>query len=205
MAISYPRTLPSTPGIKSNRFGLVFNIDTMTSPISKQANHDIKAGHRWEGMYTFPPISSSQARVWKAWFATMYGPAKTFYAFDPDVRSPNGTASTGSDTPLVKGASQTGNSITTDGWRTSSSGLLLPGDPAQIGGELKIITEQVDSDGSGNATVNFMPELHVSPGDDTAIVFDNPVGTFTIEGLSVDWESDQFGVHDFAFAFVEKF
>ena len=205
MAITYPRTLPTTPAIKSNRFGMAFNIDTQESPISKQVNHDVKAGHRWEGMYTFPPMTSAQAREWKAWFSTMYGPVKTFYGFDPDIRTPLGSADTGSDTPLVKGASQTGISITTDGWRNSGTGLLLPGDHVQIDGQLKVITEQVDSDGSGNATVSFMPPLHVVPGDNTAIVFENPVGTFRIEGLSVDWESNEFGNHDFAFAFVESF
>ena len=205
MPISYPRTLPSSPGIKTNRFGMVFNVDTQESPISKQANHDIKAGHRWEGMFTYPPMKEGTAREWKAWFATMYGPAKTFFCYDPDIRTPQGSADTGSDTPLVKGASQTGTSITTDGWRNSSVGLLLPGDHVQIDGQLKVVTVRMDSDGSGNATLEFMPPLHVSPGDNTAIVFENPVGTFKLEGLSVPWESNQFGIHEFAISFVESF
>lgn len=205
MAITYPRTLPTLPGIKKARLGLKFNVDTMESPISLQANHDIKAGHRWEGMFTYPKMSSATAREWKAWFSTMYGPAKTFYGFDPDIRSPLGSADSGSDTPLVNGASQVGTTIDTDGWRTSGTGVLLVGDHFSLGGELKIVTEQVNSDGSGEATISFMPPIHSSPDNNSAIVFDSPTGIFRIDGLSVDWESNEFGHHDFAFAFVEVF
>ena len=176
----------------------------MESPITGQKNHDIKAGHRWEGMFVYPPMKEVTAREWKAWFATMYGPAKTFYCFDPDIRTPEGVADTGSSTPLVKGASQTGISITSDGWALDTVNLLLPGDHVQIGGELKIVTEIVTSV-SDDATINFQPALHVSPNNNSAIVFENPKGIFKLEGDSVSWDSNQFGIHEFAISFYESF
>ena len=205
MAITFPRTLPAAPGIKSNTFALVFNIDEFVSPISRQSTFDKRQGHRWEGLFVFPPMLEGTAREWKAWFASMEGQTKTFFAFDPDIRTPLGIADTGSDTPLVKGASQTGTSVTTDAWRNSGTNLLSPGDHVQIGTELKIVTEQVDSDGAGNATINFEPAFHVPPADNAAIVFENPKGIFRLDEPSVPWESDEFGVHNFSFAFVEDF
>tara|TARA_Y100000310_G_scaffold310550_1_gene355917 strand:+ start:116 stop:649 length:534 start_codon:yes stop_codon:yes gene_type:complete len=177
----------------------------MESPVTKQLSRDLKAGHRWEGMFIIGKMLASTAREWKAWFSSMQGPVKTFYAYDPDNRTPIGIADVGSDTPQIKGANQTGNSCTTDGWRNNGTGLLLPGDHVQLDTELKEVTEQVDSDGSGNATINFEPAFHVSPGDNNAVTFENPKGIFRLVGNDVPFDSDEFGRHDFAFAFVEDF
>jgi hypothetical protein len=204
MAITYPRTLPTTPGIKSNEFELDFNVDEHESPITRQSTFDHKFGDQWQGMYVYPPMSALQAREWKAWFASMHGPVKTFYAGDPDNTTPAGVADTGTSTPLVKGGSQTGRSILSDGWASSTVGLLLAGDMIQIGTELKIVTETVSSSGA-DATINFEPALHDSPADNATIVFENPVGIFRMVENSVPWQSNEFGVHDFAFAFVEVF
>ncbi len=206
MAISYPRTLPTSGSIKTNRGPvIVFNVDTLESPVSQQASHDLRTGHRWEGMYVIAPMLALTAREWKAWFSSMQGPVKTFFAFDPDNRTPAGIADTGSDTPLVSGGSQTGNTVLTKGWRNTGTGLLLPGDHIQVDSELKEVTETFSSDGSGNGTISFEPAFHVSPAADAAIVFENPVGIFRLEGLSVPYQSNEFGKHDFAFAFVEDF
>lgn len=205
MAISYPRTLPTSPGIKKNRFGLVFNVDEAISPATMQSNFDLRQGHHWEGMYTFPPMLELTAREWKAWFASMKGQTLTFFAYDPDIRTPAGIADTGSDTPLVNGGAQSGTSVLTKGWRNTGVNLLLPGDHIQIGTELKQVEEAYTSDGSGNGTITFQPAFHSSPAADAAIVFENPNGIFRMEKSSNFWDSNEFGVHDFAFAFIESF
>ncbi len=77
-------------------------------------------------------------------------------------------------TPLTNGALQSGSSIVTDGWTAAAANRLKKGDVIQIAGvfavnpmnrqstgELQdfVVTSDVDSDGSGNATIPVSPAL----------------------------------------------
>lgn len=207
MAISYPRAIVSTPGIRRNRWGLEFNEDVFESPITKTKHVNNRPGARWEGVYTLPPMTTAQAREWTAWFASLQGSTKTFFGFDPDGRDPVGIADTGSDTPLVSGGGQTGSTLLTKGWRNTGTGLLVPGDYFQIAtgssAELKLVIETFSSDGSGNGTINFEPPLHTPPSADVTIIFNDPVGVFR-NSDSVPWDSNETGLHGFSWAIEEK-
>lgn len=78
---------------------------------------------------------------------------------------------------LVNGASQSGNSLVTDGWSNSITGLLKEGDiftienvyavnpqSRQSTGALQqfVVTADVNSDGSGNATISISPAITTS-------------------------------------------
>ena len=78
-------------------------------------------------------------------------------------------------TPLIAGTITNGSSITTDGWTASKTGLLKEGDVFTIDGVFSVnpqsyettgllqefvVTSDVDSDGSGNATIQFSPALN---------------------------------------------
>ena len=89
---------------------------------------------------------------------------------------PTHTVGAQGGTPLAKSATpQTGNSILTDGWSNSISGLLLEGDLISFAGVYEInpityestgrlqtfvVTADVDSDGSGNATIGISPSIN---------------------------------------------
>ena len=64
-------------------------------------------------------------------------------------------------TPLLKGASLSGSSITTDGWQNNTT-VLLAGDIIKIEGINLVydITADALSDGSGNATLSISPPLY---------------------------------------------
>jgi hypothetical protein len=81
--------------------------------------------------------------------------------------------------------------------------LLLPGDYIQIGAHYANVTEQLDSGGGGQATVNFEPPFHVAPAHAAAVVFNDPKGIFRLDTNKQEWDSDQFGKHVFAFPIVE--
>ena len=67
-------------------------------------------------------------------------------------------------------AKPSGNTITTSGWNTSESNLLLPGDYIELEGpELKMVTSAVNSDGSGIATITFEPPIRTAPNDGSTI------------------------------------
>lgn len=88
---------------------------------------------------------------------------------------PKHTVGDYSGTPLIAGAQTNGNTITTDGWTASVTDLLNVGDVFTIDGVFGVnpqnyettgllqefvVTEQVDSDGAGAATITFSPALN---------------------------------------------
>ena len=76
----------------------------------------------------------------------------------------------GGGTPLVNGASQTGSSVTTDGWPGTTT-VLKAGDFVQFDGSTKVygVTQDVTSDSGGNATITIDPQLLSSPANNAAI------------------------------------
>lgn len=78
-------------------------------------------------------------------------------------------------TPLIAGAITNGSSVTTDGWTASTTGLLLAGDVITFAGVFGVnpqnyettgllqefvVTEDVDSDAGGLATIKISPSLN---------------------------------------------
>ena len=90
---------------------------------------------------------------------------------------------------------QTGNSIYSTGWDATQTGLLLPGDYIQLEGpELKIVTESVDSDGSGNALITFEPPLRVGPNNESTIETSNCVAPMLLSQDESRWSVDNAGL-----------
>lgn len=107
----------------------------------------------------------------------------------------------GSSTPLVNGANQSGNSIITDGWANSTQ-VLNRGDVVSFSGSNAVnpisyrdtgrkrnflVTADVTSDGSGNATISIAPDLNADTTSEfqtvTAMPADNaPVYVFGVTG-----------------------
>ena len=74
---------------------------------------------------------------------------------------------------LVNGGSQLGRQIITDGWANSTR-VIANGEYLTINDELKVATADASSNGSGQATINFLPPLRVPPPDNAPIVIDSP-------------------------------
>jgi hypothetical protein len=129
-----------------------------------------------------------------------------------DQNCPTHTVGTLGGTPLVNGASQTGSSLITDGWTAAVANRLKKGDVFTIGtgatgvygvnpqsrqstGELQqfVVTADVASDGSGNATIPIWPPITTSgayqtvvaaPGDNAAITVLGAASTSTPQGMA---------------------
>lgn len=101
-------------------------------------------------------------------------------------------------TPLVNGAGQTGNSLNIDGLSLSVTNWIRRGDyfSVNVNGEheLKIATADVNSSGTGTATLQFEPRLRAAPLNNAAIfvedgVLSRPQGVFLFAGQSNGWSS----------------
>lgn len=90
---------------------------------------------------------------------------------------------------LVNGASQTGGKLIIDGLPTSTNGLAFAGDWFEVNGELKRLTADLNSDGSGNGYLIFEPTLRASPADNTPVVFRSPMGKFMLAEDSAGWST----------------
>ncbi len=169
--------MPSAPGFTNCRFFLETNSQTFESPLTKTTQRMLLGGSRWNATYSLPAMNQAHASFWQAFFLLLEGRANAFNAFDPDRQTPRGVAT---GTPLVNGASQTGSSLTIDGCTHSITGWLLPGDFFSVNGELKMVTAQVNTNGSGQATVTFKPALRSSPADNAPITTSRPSCTMIL-------------------------
>lgn len=186
-------SMPASPGFVSCKFGLETNSQTFTSPLSKDSQRVLLGGSRWIATYTLPKMNRSQAAEWQAFFLKLDGMADTFYGFDPDAKTPRGVAT---GTPLVNGGSQTGSSLITDGW-TASKTVLKAGDYFSVNGELKMVTADATSNGSGQATLSFKPALRASPSDNAAITVSSCTCTMIlVDDQQALWECDKNGIYE---------
>ena len=162
-------TYPSTPRPQGMSWRLVLPAQTNVSDWTGRRQTIASGRGWWEAQVTFPPIvGTTNINAWRAFIAKSRGAANDFQVkVDPTAQS-SSTA-----TPLVNGAGQTGRTLNTDGWPTSTT-VLQAGQYVTINNQLLQLTENVTSNGSGVAVLTFEPPVRVSPADNAAIEYKNP-------------------------------
>lgn len=162
-------TYPSTPRPQGMAWRLVMPAQTNVSDWTGRRQTLASGRGWWEAQITFPPIvGTTNINAWRSFIAKSRGKANDFQVpVDPTAQS-SATA-----TPLVNGAGQTGRTLATDGWPTSTT-VLVAGQFVTINNQLLQLTENVTSNGSGVATLTFEPPIRTAPSDNAAIEFKNP-------------------------------
>lgn len=198
-----PIAMPASPGFARSRFGLETNTQRWTSPLTKNTQRVLLGGALWAASYTLPRMNRAQAAAWQSFLLQLEGGFNTFSAFDPDAKNPRGPAT---GTPLVNGGSQTGSSLITDGWVASTT-VLKTGDYFVVNSELKMVTSDVTSNGSGEATISFKPALRSSPANNAALTVTGcTVPMILTDDMQSAWESDHNGIYEpITFSAVEVF
>lgn len=193
---------PTSPPPTSLRIGS--NQPTLVSTAhSLQRQVRSRGGHRWL-------ISSAWAVLRRSEWAAFFGFAQgqrgqygTFtYVLPGNLSNAQGVAT---GTSLVNGGSQTGRSVITDGWSANITGILKAGDFIKFTGHNKVyvLTADVNSNGSGQATLAIEPALFVSPSDNELIIVSNVPFTvaFASDGRSSNVAPG--GLYDFAADMIE--
>lgn len=163
-------TFPSSPNPRGVRWTLQqptqINLSAWTG--KRQA---ISSGRGWwECEYNLPPLVGRTAiNPWRSFVAQARGGANEFRV---PVEQTAQAADTG-NTARVAGGSQTGRSLTTDGWPASVT-VLEAGQFVTINDQLLQLTSDVVTTGSGTATINFEPLIRTSPADNAVIEYRNP-------------------------------
>lgn len=195
---TYPLSLPSSPtNFATARLSLKSLTTAWTSPLSYVGQVIARPAQVWRGDFALPTLSQAQAAVWKAFIAELRGQYGTFLVGDPQYTQ----RGTGAGTPLVKGASQTGNSMTTDGWTVATT--MLKGDQFQLESRLYIVLADATADGSGNMTVTFQPTLRSTPADNAVITITAPKTSMRLTSDDVPWDELPGGWVNLSFSAVE--
>jgi hypothetical protein len=159
-------SLPNTTTqMKSVRFGRSENTEVFESPISGSVQTAELTGGKWMATFSLVTLTRAEAQAWIAFLIKLRGMSGRFYAHDPSNVSALGSL-TGS-APVVNGGSQTGDSLLVSGFALSTTGVLLAGDAISFDTatwrERHIVTTDVDSDSSGNATIPLAFPIRESP------------------------------------------
>ena len=85
----------------------------------------------------------------------------------------------GGGTPLVKGASQTGLSLITDGWSASTT-VLYAGDRIGISDQMIPVVSDVTSNGAGEATLTLAHPIRTAPSDNDALEISDPTARYVL-------------------------
>ena len=89
-------------------------------------------------------------------------------------------------TPLVAGASQTGNTLDIDGCTISITGWMKAGDIFSLAGSTKVymLVEDANTDGAGATTLTFEPPIITAPADTEALTVSNVAFTVSFSNDS---------------------
>lgn len=192
MAITYPRALPTAMVIQQCVMKQQSVVSVSKSPFTGSEQVFAHAGKWWEANLSIALMERADAAATTAWFASMNGREKTCLFGDPAAVAPRGTASSAPGTPVVNGASQSGAALICDGAPNNATGYLLEGDYVQLGSgataRLYMVLEDVNSDGSGNFTLNLWPHLRSSPDNDATLVVTSAQGVFRLRENLRQWQ-----------------
>ena len=127
----------------------------------------------------------------------------TFKAGDQDRKTIQG-ATVG--TVLVNGAGQTGNSINVDGVGATVTGAFKAGDYITIQDRLYMVTDDANSNGSGEATLYIEPALRsgiLAIADDATVLYTNTTALMRLDSNEQNWDTDHISKYGISFSFSE--
>ena len=200
---SYPLTLPTATGIRTQNWGLRRITSLTQSPFTLQQQVYQHSGEQWNTTMTLPPMLKDNASIWLSFFLQLRGVRGTFKIGDQDRKTIQGTAT---GTVRVNGASQTGNQVALDGFTASRSNVFKAGDYIQINSYMYMVTEDVSADGSGEANVKIEPALRQgieTINDDTLVVYLNTTTIMRLDSNEFNWDTDQVSKYGISFACSE--
>jgi len=164
----YGWDLTNSPSPSSLTRRLVSNTAIKRSSLTGAIQTVARPGERWEIDVTWNNIKGEGLNTVLAFLRRLNGAEHRvrFHSYDADNKGAGGGS------PVVDGGSQTGTSLDIRGGPTSTTGFMKAGDFFRFlstNMELKQCVADVDTDGSGDATINFVPAIRNSPSDGTAI------------------------------------
>jgi hypothetical protein len=207
MAISYPRPFLTHTGVAGITIRAVNQTAMTMSPFTYKQQIHTHTGKRWEAEVQLPPMKYDDAEQWIAWLLSLNGMSGSFLMGDPNRATPRGSAATAAGTPVVNGANQTGSSLAIDGLPASATGYLKAGDYIQLGSgataTLYKVVVDVDTNSSGEATLDLWPNIVTAPTDGATVVVINTAGRWRLNSGQQDWSINAASIYGVTFACIQ--
>jgi len=201
--MTYPLTLPSSPGFKSFKWVTDNRVGLSESIFTGQQEAQVWGGQVLAGEFARPPMNRAQADEWETTIMELRGSFGTFYLGDPHRETPRGTVS---GAPVVAGANQTGNTLIIDGL-TPGTTFLERGDWIQVGStttqRIYRLLSQATADSAGEASLSIWPQLRESPADGASVVTSSCKGVFRLVSRVNAVEAREIPVFGLSLGFVE--
>jgi hypothetical protein len=183
LTITYPLSLPRDEFAQVTVFennGTSLN----ASPFTGRESVQVFDAEFWEAEVQSNEFSLADARALLGWRSALRGHRGTFLLPHPSQRTSGGTAATVGGSPTVNGNGQTGSTVLIKSAPLSQTGYLVAGDIIQIGPASRAhwhrILEDVDTDGSGNATLSIWPQLRSGVINGDAVRYATPLCLFRL-------------------------
>lgn len=197
--IAFPTLSRAAP--REFDFGLISNTQKFESPLNRSVQTGELPGARWAAQFGYENLTDADAALLQAFFAKLRGQAGRFYLYNFARQAPRGVAT---GTPLAAAASTTV-LLKSSGWTAGVTGILKAGDFIGCGGELKIVTADVNSNGSGLADIPVEPPFRTVPSVSAAIAVNKPTATFMLTEDTSRWLTRPGKFTDFNLQAVEVF
>lgn len=178
MPITYPLTLPLAPSSYVLEVNNIVSVSTSIFTGQQQVySHE---GKYWTATIEFPGNKRSNQAALIAFLTSLKG-QYGYFRFGPygAEATPRGVAT---GTPLVKGAGQAGSqTLQTDGWTPNVTNILRAGDYFQIGNNLYMCLKDVNSNSSGEASIDIFPHVRANTADNSPLTTSSPKGLFRLQ------------------------
>lgn len=183
MSLTYPLSLPATPGFRSIQWTPHSIVGMNVSPFTGAQQVYQWPGEWWEVSITLPSMKDADAGAWRAFFLALRGRAGTFYIGDSIRRATRGTVSG----TVTVGSGAVANSTTLP--LTNASGQpFAVGDWLQVGTGSSSRLHQVSQVNSATS-VDVFPAIRSAYANGTAVTYSNPKGVFRL-AAPVPWAFD---------------
>lgn len=136
----------------------------------------------WTYSFSLPVQTEDHGRVWAAALSQLSRISNYFKATPPGYKG----AAYNATTLQVNGANQVGMVLNLKGAQNNTL-ILKVGEYFEVNGELKIVTSNVTSNGSGLAVVNFEPPLRNAPPDSSNLNLQTPKAKFRLANPQASW------------------
>lgn len=210
MSLTYPLSLPSLPTPQQVVLGEVDIVGMNQSPFNAAQEVQDWGNQYWTAKLTWSRISTrAKAAPLRAVMRALRGAVGTILIGDPLGKMPQGSAASAPGTPVVNGAvAVRATQLPLRGLPVSVTGYLRADDYLQLGsGEttrLYTCLGDVNTDGSGHATIDIWPFLREAYGDGTAVTLTNCVGTFRLIDPKREWSLAPASSYAAELNFIEK-
>jgi hypothetical protein len=174
--MAVPISTPTDIGIAEIQFTATNAIAVSRSPFTFATQVHAYSGEMWSASVTIPPVRKDLAEPWVAFLLSLRGQYGTFLLGDPNMTSPQGTATSATITGSLGDRSVT----------VAMTGTLKAGDYLQLGSSESARLHKVLADKSGNGTLEIWPALRADYFSASATLT-NAKGVFRLAGNSTNW------------------